>query len=68
MPGRRRHRPVPADLCIVMGVWVDEPRSDNGAVGIDNSFCQAINIADFGNLSIAYRDVTASGWTACAVD
>ena len=68
MPGRRRHRAVPANLCIVVGVWVDEPGSYNGAVGIDNSRCQAIDIADRGNLSIDDCDVAASGRAACAVD
>ena len=68
MPGRRRHRAVPANLCIVVGVGVDEPGRYNGAVGIDNSRRQAINIADRGNVSITDCDVAASGRTACAVD
>jgi len=49
-------------------MWVDEPGSYNGAVGIDNSRCQAIDIADRGNLSITDCDVAASGRAACAVD
>ena len=68
MPGRRRHRAVPANLCIVVGVGVDEPGRYNGAVGIDNSRRQAINIADRGNVSIVDCDVAASGRAACAVD
>ena len=68
MPGRRRHRAVPADLCIVVGVWVYEPGRYNGVVGIDNPRRQAINIADRSNESIADCDVTASGRAACAVD
>jgi len=68
MPGRRRHRAVPANLCIVVGVWVDESGGYNGAVGIDNFRCQAIDIADRRNLSIADCDVAASRRVACAVD
>ncbi len=68
MPGRRRHSTIPANLCIVVGVWVDEPGRYNGAVGIDNSRRQAINIAERGNLPIADRDVAASGRAARAVD
>jgi len=49
-------------------VWVDEPGSYNGPIGIDKSRCQAIDIANRGNLSIDDCDVTASGRAACAVD
>ena len=68
MPGRWRHCAVPANLCIVVGMRVDEPGSYNGSIRIDNSYRQAINIADRRNLPIADCDVAASTRAARAVD
>jgi hypothetical protein len=68
VPARRRQQGVPGGLAVVVGVDVDEPGRDQGAVGVDLLAGRAGDTADLGDAPAGDGDVRGPGGVPRPVD
>ena len=68
VPARRGDDRVPEDLCVEVGVDVDEARRDQTAVGVDRPVRRPVDAADGGDAVARDRHVGPRGLAAAAVD
>ena len=57
VPARRRQLDVPRRLAVVVGVDVDEPGRDEGAVGVELAAAAPVDVADGGDDAVVDGDV-----------
>ena len=68
VPARGSQVPVPGGLAIEVGMYIDEPGGDDGAVGVDDPVGQAVHPSHFHDPSVDDGDVGCAGRPAGAID
>ena len=68
VPGRDGEHAIPQDLCVVVGVDVNEARRHDAALGINGSRCVTIGLAHGNDLAVLDAEVAHEARLARAVD
>src|SRR5262245_21808127 len=68
MPGGTRNQRVPANLRIVVGMGIDEPRRDDQICSIDNFLGTICDFTNGGNLSVGHGYIRAVAWRTSTVN
>ena len=68
VPRGRRYRPVPADLCVIVRVGIDEARRHHAITRIDDFMSTAIDLSDLYDLAARDRHVGTHSWRSGSID